>query len=877
VRILGRLLGRVLVESGGPELLQDVEALRQATITLREEPTQERRRGVTSLVDGFAVDRAALVARAFTVYFHLVNLAEERHRVRTLRERGRRGPVADSLEVAAEQIRGGDGPEVLGDVLGRLRITPVLTAHPTEARRRSVVEALRRIAGLIDRLDAPDLPGSEAAAVERRMLEEITTLWRTDHVRRRRPDPLDEVRSAMAVFDETIFRVVPLVYRELDRALDPTDPGGRPTRVPAFLRWGSWVGGDRDGNPTVTADVTRTTLAIQSEHVLRGLETGARRIARSLTLSGRTSPASGELLASLKRDEGDFPALASQLFLRFEDQPHRRKLLFAAARLVAARTRQRTGYPSPDHLIEDLELVQRSLLRAGADRLAFGEVQHLVWQAQTFGFHLASLEVRQHADVHAAALAELAPTAVGDASALDRLAQEGWPWTAPARSPQAAEVLATLAAVADLQGRFGTEACHRYVVSFTRTAADVAAVRALARLAAPEGLPVDVVPLFESRVHLDAAPRVLDELLALPGVAAWLDERGRALEVMLGYSDSAKEVGFLAANVALHRAQGGLAAWAARRGVELTLFHGRGGALGRGGGPTNRAILAQAAGSVAGRFKVTEQGEVIFARYGDPDVARRHLEQVTSAVLLASTPSGASAARQGEERFGPLIARAGEASERAWRALVEGQGFADFFHRVTPVDEIRALQVGSRPAHRTGGGDLGSLRAIPWVFAWTQNRVNLPGWYGLGSGLASAATEPEGLERLREMHRRWPFFRSVLENAELSLVKADLPIARRYLELGERPDLARLIEQEYERTVELVLSVSERDELLAERPLLRRAVELRNPYVDALSFIQVRYLRQLREGSVSAEEAAQIARHILVTVNGVAAGLQNTG
>jgi phosphoenolpyruvate carboxylase len=405
-------------------------------------------------------------------------------------------------------------------------------------------------------------------------------------------------------------------------------------------------------------------------------------------------------------------------------------------------------------------------------------------------------------------------------------------------------------------------------------------VRALGRLAVPDGsLRLDVVPLFESSRELARAPEILDELFELPGAAAWLDGRGRRLEVMLGYSDSAKEVGVLAANLILYRTQADLVRWAAERSVKLTIFHGRGGALGRGGGPTNRAIWAQAPGSVAGRFKVTEQGEVTFARYANPQIAQRHLEQVTNAVLLASTPT-AERRRDEEARHAETAARMAAASEAAYRELIQQPGFVAFFLAATPVDEIGQLALGSRPAHRAAGAaanDVASLRAIPWVFSWTQARVNLAGWFGLGSGLAAIAERPGGLEELRAMYEDWPFFTSMIGNAELSLLKADLPIARLHMDLAERPEIAEMIEREFERTRELVLAVTGHDELLADQPRLRRDVELRNPYVDALSFLQVRFLGDLKRGVPDEETRAHVLRLVQITVNGVAAGLQNTG
>jgi phosphoenolpyruvate carboxylase len=894
VGLLGRLLGRVLEEAGGPSLLADVETLRRATIALRaagdadgDHPGRQR---VVDLVAGFDLARAEAVARAFTVYFQLVNLAEERQRVRTLRERSRgAGPVSESFAAAVSEVRASEGEQWLAALLDRLEVAPVLTAHPTEARRRAVVDALLRIGVQVDRLDDPRLSASEQADVERRLLEEITILWRTDQLRCEPPTPLDEVRTVMAVFDQTVFRLVPTVYRELERALAGDAAGTRPPAFRPFLRWGSWVGGDRDGNPHVTADVTEAAMAIHADHVLRGLEAVARRVGRSLTVSAGSTPASAGLAASLARDEAAFPALAAAVRERSPDEPHRRKLFLVAERLAATRlglagehAAADGGYPDPAHLLADLRQVQDSLAAAGAGRVAFGELQHLVWQAETFGFHLAALEVRQHSSVHAEVLERCMPGASGDPVLLDRLATEGWPDGGPgdrgaAASGMAAETLATLRAMAAIQARYGVDACRRYVVSFTRTAADLAAVRALARLAVPDGsLQVDVVPLFESRADLEAAPAVLDAWAALPGTAAWLEARGRRMEVMLGYSDSAKDAGFLAANLALYQAQAALAAWAERHRVDLTLFHGRGGALGRGGGPASRAVRGQAPGSVAGRFKVTEQGEVIFARYGTPAIGRRHLEQVTNAVMVASTPQAEAVLREREARFAAAAARMASASEAAYRDLVGQEGFAEFFAKVSPVEELSGLRIGSRPARRDARPDLASLRAIPWAFAWTQNRCNLPGWYGLGAGLDAVAAEPGGRETLAAMYASWPFFSSLIENAEMSLAKADPLIAELYLTLGERPDLAAAIRQELRRTRALVTEVTGHDRLLGRRPVLRRAVELRNPYVDALSFIQVRFLAELR-ASPPPPDRDRVASLVLLTVNGVAAGLQNTG
>jgi phosphoenolpyruvate carboxylase len=501
--------------------------------------------------------------------------------------------------------------------------------------------------------------------------------------------------------------------------------------------------------------------------------------------------------------------------------------------------------------------VQDSLAQAGARRQAYGELQNLIWQVETFGFHLAELEIRQHSQVHERALAEI---------------RSGGP-----RSELTEEVLDTLRVVAWIQERFGVDACRRYVVSFTRSAQDIANVHELAQAAGGRVPVLDVVPLFETGEDLERAPDVLEDMLALPAVQRRLAATGRRLEIMLGYSDSAKQLGPTSATLRLYDTQAALADKAEQHDLKLTMFHGRGGSLGRGGGPANRAILGQAPGSVAGRFKVTEQGEVIFARYGHLEIARRHVEQVTNAVLLASTPAVQNRAKAAAARFRPVADKMSEAAKAAFRALVEADGFAEWFAKVSPLAEIAQLRIGSRPARRSGAASLDDLRAIPWVFAWTQTRVNLPAWYGLGAGLAAVTADGADVAELHEAYTSWPLFNALLDNAEMSLAKTDRAIAERYLALGGRPELTSMVLAEYDRTRSLVLAVTGHQRLLENRSVLSRAVELRNPYVDALSHLQLRALTALRSGGCDEAERERLENLLLLSVNGVAAGLQNTG
>src|SRR5580693_1283011 len=871
VRLLGDILGEVIRDSDpktGPDLLADVERLRHAVIEARD---QERRAGdpagdaIAALVASWDLDRAEQVARAFTVYFHLANLAEEHQRIRQLRERDAGPePVRESLAAAVTELSRDGGPAYLGE----LRVHLVLTAHPTEARRRAVVAVLRRISELLSITDDERAGAAEHAEARRGLRENIDLLWRTSQLRVKAMDPIDEVRTVMTAFDETLFRVVPAVYRELDRALD--EPESKP--VPAYLRFGSWVGADRDGNPFVTAQVTRETATIQADHILRALEAATARTGRALTVHEATTPPSAGLRRALAAAAAAHPELLAEIAARSPQEPYRTYLLYAAQRLNATRMRHADlAYPGPAEFLADLRVVQESLAAAGAGLQAFGELQNLIWQAETFGFHLAGLEVRQHSEVHARVLREL------------RAAGPPGLETAQETTPETQEVLATFRAIGWIQDRFGVDACRRYVVSFTRSAQDLAAVYELASYAAAGGrTPVlDVVPLFESAVDLANAPAVLTGLLALPPVAERLAATGRRLEAMLGYSDSAKELGPASATLRLYETQAQLAEWAAAHGVRLTLFHGRGGALGRGGGPAGRAVLAQAPGSVNGSFKVTEQGEVIFARYGQPAIAKRHLEQVSSAVLLASSEKRAERTAAAAASYGSIADRIDQSACAAFRGLVEADGFAEWFARISPLGEIGGLRIGSRPAKRglhqgAPAVDLTDLRAIPWVFAWSQTRVNLPGWFGLGSGLAAIEADPDGAGVLRRAYREWPLFGVLLDNAEMSLAKTDRPIASRYLALGGRDDLTALVLAEYDLTKRLVLAVTGHDRLLADRPVLSRAVALRDPYVDALSYLQLRALAALR-GPVERDTQERLERLLLLTVNGVAAGLQNTG
>ena len=866
VRLLGSLLGEVLRESGSPGLFEDVERLRLATIQAYTDETPEAFAHATEVAESFSIERAHEVARAFTAYFHLVNLVEEHQRVRILRERDGRPDsegAADSIEAAYARLADEVGEDAALARLQALRFHPVFTAHPTEARRRAISSSIRRLAGLLQEHDDRLRDGNDPARLERRMVEEIDTLWRTAPLRPEKPSPVDEVRSVMAIFDETLYTVVPAVYRRLDDMLQGTNAGGRAPLVAPFVRVGSWVGGDRDGNPFVTASVTRKAAGIAAEHILLGLERTTQRIGRTLTLDAETTPPSDALVTLWKRLKAADEEAATEIAKRSPNEPHRRILLMLARKIDATRLRDADlAYREPSEFLADLRTVQDSLVAAGAARQAYGHLQQLIWQVETYGFHLAELEVRQHSAVHAKVLAEL-DAAAGSTGEL---------------SEQADEVLEVFRTIAFLQERYGAAAAGRYIVSFTQSAEDLANVHRLARHAVGEDgrMPVlDVIPLFETFADLQAAPGILAEIVQHPEFADRLERTGRRLEVMLGYSDSSKDVGPVAATLALYEAQADIAAWAKDEGIELTLFHGRGGALGRGGGPANSAILAQPPHSVDGRFKLTEQGEVIFARYGDPEIAMRHIDQVAAAVLLASAPSIERRNSGAARKFADVAATLDATSRQRFFDLVKAPGFAPWFAQVTPMEEIGLLALGSRPARRgLSVESLADLRAIPWVFAWAQARINLAGWFGLGTALDAIGDA----DLLREAYEQWPLFRTMIDNVGMSLAKTDPRIARRYLELGDRDDLAGLVLDEMTLTRSWVVRLTGGDEVLANKPVLQRAVKLRSPYVDALSLLQLRALRGLRDAAASDAPAdPDQQRLLLLSVSGVAAGLQNTG
>ena len=824
-------------------------------------------RQAVSLIDALPLDQAQVVVRAFGAFFHLANLSEEGYRVETLREQERivsmDAPVDSSNElvVAYNRLLDEVGPERAAELLGRLEFHPVFTAHPTEARRKAVEGKIRRIAALLD--EHSRLGGSALVENERRMLQEIDALVRTSPTALEKPTPLQEADTIIDIFDNTLFEVVPQVYRRFDDWVLGERAGSVPPVCPAFFRPGSWIGSDRDGNPNVTAKVSRRVAAKYFEHMVSTLAEECRRVGRSLTLEASHTPPSEELMNLWGHQVEMSETITARVAAELSFEPHRAVMLVMAVRLEGTAARNADiRYASAEELLDDLRTVQDSLARAGAVRAAYGPVQTLIWQVETFGFHLVEMEFRQHSVVHERALADIRARGVRGAL-----------------NPETREVLDTFRAIGSIQKRYGQKMARRYIVSFTKRAGHVADVYELARLAfahADDVPELDVIPLFEQLEDLEGCIGVLDEMLALPDVQRRLAQTGRRMEVMLGYSDSSKDAGPVTATLALHSAQERIARWAERNGIDLVLMHGRGGAVGRGGGPANRAVLAQPKGSVNCRFKVTEQGEVIFARYGNRALALRHVEGVAAATLLNSAPSVERVNTEAAERYADMAARLDGEAHRSYRELLHADEFAPWFSAVTPLAEVGLLPIGSRPAKRgLGARSLDDLRTIPWVFSWSQARINLAAWYGFGSACEALGD----LELLRRAYREWPLFSTFVDNVEMSIAKTDARIAKMYLALGDRDDLAQTVFQKLQLTRSWVLAIVGDEWPLEHRRVLGCAIRVRNPYVDALSIAQVRALRvvRTRRDDLSEEEKAEYLALILATVTGVSAGLQNTG
>jgi phosphoenolpyruvate carboxylase len=919
IHFLGDLLGQVLLEQESPALFDVEERIRAAAKARRSADPTEAAAGERALSDAIAgLDPADawVIASAFALYFDLVNTAEDHSRLVSLRHEALANtpaPVHDSIAEAVAQIRArGVSDEQMAAVLDGLQIELVLTAHPTESRRRTILSKIQRITDLLHDLDDAGCLPDEIQHVYDDLLTEITNLWLTDRVRTTQPTPTDEVRTTLYFVGQVFWNALPEIYRSLDEAVETHYPGLHARRP--WFRLASWIGGDRDGNPNVTAEVTAETLHLHRGLAIENHRRTAQELSRRISVSASRAPLPAALRAWLD-GRRPFPAHAAQIEERYPDEPYRLTLALLAAELADAsqddmksRLLASGAHTARIHSA-DLAGPLEAIIAAVPAAVARGPLQTALRQVEIFDLFGARLDLREDSARLNAALAEAlrALNLAADYTALDAaargtlllrlLAQPAPPLaTNPGISPETAETWALFRLMRRTREIYGAELLGPFIISMAHSAADVLGVLLMARwTGCADGL--QIAPLFETIGDLGSAPAILAELLSIGPYCEHLATCAEGQMVMVGYSDSNKDGGFLMSNWALYQAQEAVARVCREHGVKLTLFHGRGGSAARGGGPVNRAILAQPGGSVAGRFRLTEQGEILSSRYANLDLALRNLEQIVNAVLLASAPPGREPAAHETmhfKRVSPIDlpetwrtameTMAGAAQAKYRRLVFETPGFLDYWQAATPLEEIKHLHIGSRPASRRPGSEqITQIRAIPWVFSWMQSRFNLPGWYGLGSGLQAFLDGPGGsLDFLREMHASWSFFHMLVETAELSLMKADMRIAALYSDLApDRAAAGRIfadIQAEYQRTVQAVLAIQGQTELLDDDPVIRRSILLRNPYVDPLNYLQVDLLRRLRALPDPEDPAARPLREGLVlTINGIAAGLRNTG
>ncbi len=880
IRLLGGLLGNVIREQHGEAAFQLVEEVRARSRERRKHPNDPAATAnLAAMIENLDLNATRVLIKSFSNYFQLINIAEDQQRIRVLRQRESTHMQGESIPGAITAlVESGVTASEMRALLHKLGVRLVLTAHPSEAKRKEVLIKLRHIATMMANHDHPQLLARERRAIEAGLVEEIEELWHTRPTRQTRATVVDEVDFGLYFVTSAIMDVTLDSYAELQSALESAYPEEDWSELPPLLRYASWIGGDRDGNPNVTADVTLDTL-----HTLR---TAARNVYLNeiaflrdhLTQSITEIPVSVGLLGSLNKN-------ATQDEVRFPGEYYRQQMNLIWKRL------NDDGYRAGSDLLHDLNIVANSLRENKGRHVARGTLRRLMQKIKLFGLHLLPLDVREDSRRFSTALDEMF-RAYGQCESYIKLPEAEkqalltreifsrrplFP-EEPVFSDVTNQVISTWRMIARAHRRYGPECIDSVITSMTQTASDVLGMLLFAREVGVDKN-VDLVPLFETVDDLRGASEIMKTLFANDAYAQHLEDRGNHQQIMIGYSDSNKDGGYLASNWNLYLAQQELAALCAANGVSLEFFHGRGGSIGRGGGPTNLAILSAPPGSMHGRIKITEQGEVIAYRYSNPHIARRHLDQILHAVLVASGPRHAQEG-QARAEWRKAMDVLSEAGQRAYRALVyETPGFLEYWQQATPIDELAMLPISSRPAKRRGGGFDG-LRAIPWVFSWMQCRAIIPSWYGVGHALEHAINEL-GIGTLTEMYRKWPFFKSLVQNVQLDLAKADMGITSLYSTLvGDsrlRGEIFSRIKDEHARACQLICAVTEQKEVLEYTPIIRRSIERRNPYVDPLNFIQVAMLRKLRDLPPESPDREIMVEAVLATINGIAAGMKTTG
>jgi phosphoenolpyruvate carboxylase len=918
VKLFGNLLGEVIREQAGSNILDAVETLRRGYISLRKKDNPAKRQRLTRFIEGLDANTLNHVVRAFSLYFSLVNIAEEayQHRQRRIQVRSG-GPLwTGSFDsVLREFHQQGVGLDKIGEVLAQMAFTPVLTAHPTEAKRRTVMENLRRIFITSEQLNDPRLGREDRETLIDQLRSEIQILWRTDEVRAQRPSVRDEIKNGLFYFRESLFEAVPDVYRNAEKAIRRIYGHDVEITSPAFIKFGSWIGGDRDGNPFVTPETTAMAVRLQHREVLREYLRRITDLSHVLTHSQLLYQPSEAFRAGLERDEAAYPNAFVDKAERFRTEPYRRKLYFMRyrlrenLRLVEANMAgsDNSGFPAAysteQEFLNDLIQIRQSLIGHGDKVIADGALQNLIWQVETFGFYLMKLDLRQESTRHSEAVAEMlasleTPIAYNEMSEEQRLTLlaeligRGEPLNIDrsAIGERTRETLEVFEVMARMRKEISVNAFGSYVISMTHAASHILEVMLLARQAGLIGRKGDqwycdigISPLFETIEDLEHISPVMTQLLDTPIYKTLLEVSGNTQEVMLGYSDSCKDGGILASSWNLYQAQKQIADLTAKRGVHLRLFHGRGGTIGRGGGPTHEAILAQPEGTVHGQIKFTEQGEVLSNKYSNLETAIYELTMGVSGLLKASRSLIMPPGKDSEEYL-DIMQQLAENGEQFYRELTDNTpGFLDYFYEATPVSEIGLMNIGSRPSHRKQGDrSKSSVRAIAWVFGWAQSRHTIPAWYGIGSALKKWLDgKSAGMQKLQEMYRAWPFFRALLSNTQMSLFKAEMIIAEEYAELAHNPDQAQAvysrISSEHRDTTANILEVAQLTSLLEETPVLALSLSRRDPYLDPLNHIQITLLKRYRDEALD-EETRQIwLEPLLRSINAIATGMRNTG
>ncbi|QAY67904.1 phosphoenolpyruvate carboxylase [Paenibacillus protaetiae] len=911
VRFLGNILGEVLEHQGGKQLLDTVEHIRETSKSLRAEFNSELFEQFKSTVSSLSSEQRHNVIRAFAIYFQLVNTAEQIHRIRRKREYERSSGEkvqSGSIESAVKELKErGIAPEIVQELLEGISLELVMTAHPTEATRRVVLNIHKRIGDLMMELDNPSLTHREREKLREKLVNEVLILWQTDEIRNRKPTVIDEVRNGLYYFDETLFEALPDVYEELERCLTKYYPEHR-WHAPTYLRFGSWIGGDRDGNPSVKATITWQTLRLHRGLALRKYEEKLKDLMRMLSFSTTIVDITDELKESIRKDSEQVEIKNIELW-RNTQEPYRIKLGYMLEKLANARDESLKGSPmrynSPQELLDDLFIIDRSLRSHFANYVADSSVSKLIRQVELFGFFLAKLDVRQHSKEHENAMTEILAkmNITSDYSALsedekisllESLLNDPRPLTSSHLdySESTRECLDVFQTIYKAQKEFGEGCIGSYLISMTQGASDMLEVMVFAKEVGlfrkeKDGMvtcTIQSVPLFETIDDLHAASAIMERLFKLPIYRQAVEARGNLHEIMLGYSDSNKDGGVVPANWELRVAMNDITSAAGEHGVKLKFFHGRGGALGRGGMSLNRSILAQPPHTVGGGIKITEQGEVLSSRYSMQGIAYRSLEQATWALItaarLAKYPEEEPEALQEWENISRTIS---ETALTKYQDLIfRDADFMTFFKESTPLSEVGELNIGSRPSKRKNSDRFEDLRAIPWVFAWTQSRYLLPAWYAAGTAFRSYIGEdPAKLETLKTMFKEFPFFRTLIDNLQMALAKADLLIAREYANMVSDPAIRDrifgLIEDEFKLTSELILKITGQEDILDNVPVIQESIRLRNPYVDPLSYLQVQLLSDLRAVREKEEDDTELLREVLLTINGIAAGLRNTG